>query len=302
MDKNIFKLTHLKELCQQYNFSPSKQYGQNFLVNLGIVEKIVKAAELNMDDLVIEVGPGFGVLTFALAEQVNKVFAVEIERKLEKYWVENKPSNVEIIWGNALRKLPVISYQLSTDVSTKSPFIDHGSLITDHQSYKIIANLPYQITSQILRAILELPNKPSLIVVMVQKEVARRICAEPGEMSLLAVSVQYYGQPEIVDFVTKGNFWPAPKVDSAILRVRLLPPHPRAPLLGQERGDEEQFFKFARAGFAQKRKQLWRNLSEGLKLDKEKVKTVIREVMGDEKVRAEELVVEEWKRIIHSLD
>ncbi len=290
-------LTHsqLKSLCQQHGLVPSKQYGQNYLINDGIINKIIGAGELQTNDIVVEIGPGFGILTLALMKRVHRVVALEIEKKLAPYWksLEMKDreirDKVELQWGNAIKLLSPISYLLS--------------------HYKIIANLPYQITSRVLKTIFELQNKPSLIVVMVQKEVAQRICAKPGEMSLLALSVQYYGQPEIVDFVTKGNFWPAPKVDSAILRVRLLPPHPRAPLLPstssgqarQERGDEEQFFKFARVGFAQKRKQLWRNLSEGLNLDKERVKTVIKDVMGDEKVRAEELSVDDWLRIIPSL-
>jgi len=277
---NDMNINEIKSLCQQYGFSPSKQYGQNYLVNDGIVEKIVQAANLQSTDTVVEIGPGFGVLTFALVQKAKKVIAFEIERKLENYWNEEikKLSNLEIVWGNALTN---IQYQIS---NIKYP-------------YKIVANLPYQITSQILRTILELPNKPSLIVVMVQKEVAQRICAKKGDMSLLALSVQYYGKPEIVDIVTKGNFWPAPKVDSAILRVRLPLPHPD-PLLIKERGDSERFFKFARAGFAKKRKQLWKNLSEGLGLDGEKVKKTLLEVAGNEKVRAEELGVGEWKRVI----
>lgn len=265
-------ISKIQELCKLYGFVPSKQYGQNYLINDGIVEKIVKAANLQSTDTVIEIGPGFGVLTFALAQRAKKVIAFEIEKKLTEYWEENKLSNLEIIFGDALKNL--------------------RSYVIHHTSYKVVANIPYQITSQILRTILELPNKPSLIVVMVQKEVAQRICAKPPDMSLLALSVQYYGQPEIVDFVTKGNFWPAPKVDSAILRIKTLK-HENI-----KTASDEQFFKFAKAGFAQKRKQLWKNLAEGLKLDKDKVKAVLNEVVGNEKVRAEELGVEEWRRII----
>ena len=284
-------ISKIQELCKLYGFVPSKQYGQNYLINDGIVEKIVKAANLQSTDTVIEIGPGFGVLTFALAQRAKKVIAFEIEKKLTEYWEENKLSNLEIIFGDALKNL--------------------RSYVIHHTSYKVVANIPYQITSQILRTILELPNKPSLIVVMVQKEVAQRICAKPPDMSLLALSVQYYGRPEIVDIVTRGNFWPAPKVDSAILRVRLNPPNPtpNPPLVGEGvahsnsspyegEGQEGVFFKFAKAGFAQKRKQLWRNLAEGLKLDKDKVKAVLNEVVGNEKVRAEELGVEEWGKII----
>lgn len=269
-------ISKIQELCKLYGFSPSKQYGQNYLINDGIVEKIVKAADLQSSDTVVEIGPGFGVLTFALAQKAKKVIAFEIEKKLTEYWDEEikKLSNLEIVWGNALTRLKIEDLRL--------------------KDYKIVANLPYQITSQLLRTILELKNKPELIVVMVQKEVAQRICAKPPDMSLLALSVQYYGKPEIVDFVTKGNFWPAPKVDSAILKIKI--EDLRFKII-----ESDLFFKFVRAGFGQKRKQLWRNLAEGLNLDKDKVKAVIKEVMGDEKVRAEELSVDDWLRIIPSL-
>jgi len=272
IQNSIMNISKIQELCKLYGFSPSKQYGQNYLVNDGIVKKIIEAGELKPTDTVIEIGPGFGVLTFSLAEKAKKVIAFEIERKLEKYWGEKLKNygDIEIVWGNALTRLKIERLK----------------------DYKIVANLPYQITSQALRTILELENKPELIVVMVQKEVAQRICAKPPDMSLLALSVQYYGQPEIVDFVTKGNFWPAPKVDSAILRIKTLK-HENI-----KTASDEQFFKFAKAGFAQKRKQLWKNLAEGLKLDKDKVKAVLNEVVGNEKVRAEELGVEEWRRII----
>jgi len=268
-------INKIKELCLEYGFTPSKQYGQNYLINDGIVEKIIKASEIKPTDIVVEVGPGFGVLTFALAKKAQKVIAFEIEKKLEKYWQENKPENVEIIWGNALNKLRIEDLRL--------------------KNYKVVANIPYQITSDLLRTILELENKPESIIIMVQKEVAERICAKKGEMSLLALSVQYYGEPKIVDVVTKGNFWPAPKVDSAILQVRLnLPnPTPNPLLIG-----EGVFFKFARAGFAFKRKQLWSNLSKGLGLDGGKVKKVLKEQFGNEKIRAEELLVEDWQRLV----
>ena len=131
---------------------------------------------------------------------------------------------------------------------------------------------------------------------MVQKEVAERICARAGDMSLLAVSVQYYGEPKIVDIVTKGNFWPEPGVDSAILQVKSLKVHKVKSL------ETEMFFKVVKAGFASKRKQAWKNVAAGLKLPAEKVKAVILAVAGNEKVRAEELSVENWVEIVEKLD
>ena len=271
MNKNLFKPTYLKELCQKYGLSPSKKYGQNYLVSEGVIDKIIEASDLKKTDTVIEVGPGFGVLTFALVEKVEKVISFEIEQKLREYWEENKPDNLEIVWGNALSRL--MTYDLGL------------------RTYKVVANIPYQITSNLLRVLLESENKPESITVMVQKEVAERICAKSGDMSLLSVSVQYYGEPKIIARVNKGNFWPSPKVDSAVLSIKTSK-HESIKTV-----NDEEFFKVVKAGFTNKRKQLWRNLSEGLKIDKGKIKNILIEIVGNEKVRAEELSVVQWVKI-----
>lgn len=287
-----FTPTVLKELCKKYDLLPSKRYGQNYLIEEWPVKKMIEIAEINKKDTVIEIGPGFGVLTFALAEKVKKVVAFEIEKKLEDYWTEQtetkKLENLEIIFTNALYGLK--SYVLSP-----------------MSSYKIIANLPYQITSDLLRTIFELKNKPESVTIMVQKEVAERICAKPGEMSLLAVAVQYYGEPQIANIITKGNFWPSPKVDSAILHITLPPNHLNTQSLNHFTTnhttivDDKEFFKVVKAGFAQKRKQLWNNLSKGLKIDGQKIKNILNEVTGNEKIRAEELSVQDWHKITNKI-
>ena len=284
---NLLTPTILKQLCAKYNLSPSKRYGQNFLVSETPIKQMISAADLNKDDTVLEIGPGFGILTFALAEKVGKVIAFEIEKKLEKYWEEKikEHNNIEIIWGNAIKQ--ITSYELR------------------FTSYKVIANLPYQITSHILRALLELENKPERIVVMVQKEVAERICAKPGDMSILAVSVQYYGEPKIIAKVSRGNFWPEPKVDSAVLSIKTFQPEAGQPSAEKHKNiktlDDEQFFRVVRAGFANKRKQLWRNLFVGLKIDQEKIKKTVLEITGNEKIRAEELSVQQWIEVSKQL-
>ncbi|MDD2656549.1 MAG: 16S rRNA (adenine(1518)-N(6)/adenine(1519)-N(6))-dimethyltransferase RsmA [Patescibacteria group bacterium] len=272
--KNVYKPSYLIELCKKYNLSPSKKYGQNYLMTKIYIDKMLEAGEINKDDLVVEVGPGFGVLTFALAEKAGKIVSFEIEQKLREYWEDNALENLEIIWGNALEKF--------------------SSLQSQYKKYKVVANLPYQITSAILRMFLELENKPESMVIMVQKEVAQRITAKKGDMSVLAISVQYYGQPKVVAKVTKGNFWPSPKVDSAVLLINNI----KSP---NNDFSDERFFEVVKAGFAQKRKQLWRNLSQGLKLDAEKVKVILVEVCGNEKIRAEELGVAEWVEVVKSL-
>ncbi len=271
----LYKPGYLKELCQESGLVPSKRYGQNFLISPSPIQKMISAADINKTDVVVEIGPGFGVLTLALAPISKKVISFEIERKLSGYWEERleEYGNIEIVWGNVLNK-----------------FAEHSVMFG--KSYKVIANLPYQITAPLLRTVLSVKNKPEQIVVMVQKEVAERICAKPGKMSLLAVSVQYYGTTKIIVKVPKGNFWPQPKVDSAVIKIEV----------EKRKKEEEKFFKVAKAGFKNKRKQLWRNLSEGLGLDRGLVKDVLKEVVGNEKIRAEQLGIEEWEGIARGLE
>ena len=275
MNEDLFRPTCLQELCKKYNLSPSKKYGQNYLITDSPIKKMIEAADLKKSDTVVEIGPGFGVLTFALTEKVNKVIAFEIEKKLEEYWQENSPENLEMIWGNVLNQFPTISFQLL--------------------EYKVVANLPYQITSNILRTLLELENKPESITVMVQREVADRIVAKPGDMSMLAVSVQYYGESKKIAKVSKGNFWPSPKVDSAVLHIDINSKQ-------EDKEFDKKFFRVVKAGFANKRKQLWRNLAVGLKIEAEQIKHILNIVTGNEKVRAEELSVEQWKEITDILN
>lgn len=268
----ILSPAEIKQLCQEYSLHPSKQYGQHYLISDAPIRKMIEAAELSKDDTVVEIGPGFGVLTLAIAPLVKKVIAFEIEQKLRPYWEEKQKEfpNVEIIWGNALNQLPSIIYHLS--------------------SYKVLANLPYQITSDALRVILEADPLPERVIVMVQKEVAERMTAKPTDMSVLSVAVQYHGKPSLVAKVPAGSFWPVPKVESAVVAIRLS--NKRYMI------DDKRFFTVVRAGFSHKRKQLWRNVSAGLHLPPERVKQVVREVVGNEKARAEELTVEQWRELV----
>lgn len=267
MDLNLLKQSYIRELCNKYGFTPSKSFGQNYLITEKPILKMLEAGELNKEDVVVEIGHGFGVLTLSAASLVKKIIAFEIEQTLRPYWEDKQKefSNIEVVWGDALKKLSDFNLP---------------------KKYKVLANLPYQITSNVLRTLLELKNKPKRIIVMVQEEVADRICAKAGEMSLLSVSVQYYGQPEFVFKVTKGCFWPSPKVDSAIVAIKNI----KTP----EWSDPEFFFKMVRAGFAFKRKQMWKNIASELEIDQEKVKQAILQVVGNERARAEDLNVEHW--------
>ncbi len=276
MNLKLFNEDYLKHLCKQYGLIPSKKYGQNFLINPEPIEAMIAAAEIKKDDTVVEVGPGFGVLTLALAEQAKKVLSFEIEKKLESYWQEQMEhnKNIEIIWGNILHEF-------------KGGGLKAGE-------YKVVANLPYQITSHVIRKFLEMENSPEMLVLMVQKEVAERICAQAGEMSVLAVSVQYYGKPEIVTFVPRSSFWPMPAVDSAVIKIRITNHELRS------KNNSEHFFKIIKAGFSSRRKMLIKNLSAVA--DKNMLRGIFKELNIDEKVRAQELSVEQWKEIVRSIE
>jgi 16S rRNA (adenine1518-N6/adenine1519-N6)-dimethyltransferase len=277
VNPKLFNEDYLKHLCQKYGLVPSKKYGQNFLVNPEPIEKMIEAAEVSKDDVVVEVGPGLGVLTLALAEKAQKVLAFEIEKKLAPYWEEQVQhnKNIEIIWGNVLR-------EVESQESLKSL-----------KSYKVVANLPYQITSNLIRTFLEMEHGPDCMVLMVQKEVAERICAQAGEMSVLSVSVQYYGEPEIVCVVPRANFWPAPAVDSAVIKIKIRNHELRI------KEKTEQFFSLVKAGFSSRRKMLVKNLSAVI--GKNKLREIFKELGIDEKVRAQELSVEQWKGLVEKL-
>ncbi len=270
MDNQLFNPSYLKELCATYHLQPSKEYGQNYLLSIAPIAAMLKAGDVSLKDTIVEVGPGFGVLTLALQEKAKKIIAFEIEKKIFGYWdtLQEQYPNIDVRWGNVLREFPVMQHTLPKE-------------------YKVIANVPYQITALLLRLFLEAAHKPQCIVVMVQREVADRMCAKPGDMSLLSVSVQYYGKPKIVAKVAKGSFWPQPKVDSAVIAITDI----------EERQGSEAFFALARAGFANKRKQLWRNISDGCQIAPEDARRAIETVTGNVQARAQELSIEQWIKL-----
>src|SRR3990167_9337678 len=219
----------IQKLCRAYNISPLRECGQNFLISRDVLDDMVEAADLKKDDIILEVGPGFGTLTLELAKRVEKVIAVEQDKILINALQENLKkeniNNVEIIEGNVLQVNSYSHSEQSEESQRKGSFAEfilseaNVLRMTLNENYRIGSNLPYQITSRFLRQFLEAENKPQDITIMVQKEVAQRIVAKPGDMSLLAVSVQFYGETEIVRNVSKDCFWPEPKVDSSILRI-----------------------------------------------------------------------------------
>jgi 16S rRNA (adenine1518-N6/adenine1519-N6)-dimethyltransferase len=261
-------------LLRDYGLSPKKGLGQNFLVDPEALRKIIQAADIPAGALVLEVGPGLGSLTRGLAQVARKVVAVELDEGLlpllEKVLASYQ--NVEIVKGDILE-------------------LDPPGLMGE-PGYLVVANIPYYITSALIRHLLSPEIKPARIVLTVQKEVADRICAEPGDLSLLALSVQVYGAARRVLRIPAGAFYPAPKIDSAVVKVDLY----AQPLIANEHLDD--FFKLARAGFSQKRKTLRNSLSAGLRLPPDRVVALLESVEVDPRRRAETVSLPEWKRLV----
>jgi 16S rRNA (adenine1518-N6/adenine1519-N6)-dimethyltransferase len=270
---DLANVRELRNLLYAHNMHPNKSFGQNFLVDRSVLQKIVQAAQIHPDDEILEVGAGTGVLTRELAKRAKRVVAVELERAMLVLLAETtRPyTNVELVAGDLLALNPI-------EVFGQAP-------------YKLVANLPYYITAPTFRHFLESENPPRLLVVMVQWEVAQRIVARPGDMSLLGVSVQFYGHPQIVARVPAHAFYPAPKVDSAILRVDV---YPQAPL---STGERNEFFRIVQAGFSARRKQLHNALTHGLHHKNEKVRAWLAAAAIDASRRAETLSIEEWLRL-----
>jgi len=269
----------VRRLLREFDFQPRKGLGQNFLVSEGTLRRIVATADLKPGDVVLEVGPGLGTLTRLLAQQAERVIAVELDQRLVDILSQILTDfpNVEIVQGDILEMEPGGPGGLS-ELST---------------GYKVVANLPYYITSAVLRHLLTAKAKPQWIVVTVQREIAQRMIADPGQMSLLSVSVQFYGRPRIVARIPAGAFYPVPKVNSAVVRIDL---HESPPVAI---ADVDRFFEVVRAGFGHKRKQLRNALAQGLSLPVGTVVEALRRAGIDEKRRAQTLSLEEWARVTH---
>lgn len=264
---------NVHSLLRQHGLQPRKSLGQNFLIDNNALEKVVDAAEVEPIDIVLEIGAGLGSLTRFLAKVARKVVAVELDNHLLPVLetVLSSEGNVELVYGDILKLEP-------------------ERLISVDQ-YLVVANIPYYITSAIFRHLLESKRKPRRIVMTIQREVAQRICAEPGDMSLLALSVQVYGKPKIVAKIPAGAFYPAPNVDSSVIRVDLYPEPFIIPQL------LDNFFRLTKAGFGQKRKMLRKSLAAGLSWQVSQVEEMLACCNIDATRRAETLSLEEWKSL-----
>jgi len=278
------------ELLARHGVRPNKRLGQHFLVDRSHLGRVVEAAELTRDDVVLEIGPGMGVLTRALAERAGRVVAVEIDAGMCAVLAETlgDDDRVSVVAADILEEAP--------DDLVRGPLSLAADAAGVAAHYKVVANLPYYITSAILRHVLEAPLKPSRVVVMVQREVADRICAQPGDMSLLAVAVQYYAKPRRVAIVPAGAFHPRPKVDSAVLALDV---HPTPPW---QVPSEQAFFDIARAGFGQRRKQLRNSLAAGLDLSSAEAAERLAAAGIAPDRRAETLAMAEWAALARAFE
>lgn len=261
-------------LIRKYAIRPKKSLGQNFLIEPSGLRKVLSAAELQGDEQVLEIGAGLGSLTVLLAQNAREVIAIEIDQTLFPALQEaiSQYKNVKTIHGDILD-------------------LDLTNLLND-EPFVVVANIPYYITSAIIRKLLEAQKRPTHMVLTIQKEVAERIIARDGKMSLLALSVQIYGKPELVATIPAGAFYPAPDVDSAVLKLSL---YERALI---EDANSDIFFKLATAGFSQKRKTLRNSLAAGLGISTQKSEALLAKAQIQPTRRAETLNLQEWQQLL----
>ena len=261
----------------RYKIKPIKRLGQNLLIDKQVIKKVIRTANLQPKDIVLEIGPGTGVLTQEIAKTAKKVIAVEKDPSMCQILKQalGDFKNVEIVNQDILK-----NYELG---------------IRNYE-YKIVANLPFYITAPVIRKFLEIKNPPKEMTLIIQKEVAQRICANPPKMSILAVSVQFYANAKIISYISKKSFYPVPKVDSAIIKI--IPRQFRVPV---SRQFCERFFRIVKAGFAHPRKQLANNLSKMLKLDKKELSSLLLKNNIKPTQRAETLSIKDWIKLSNML-
>jgi len=265
---DLTTIDDLKAALRLAGVRSNKALGQHFLVDREVVAAMVAAGELTSSDTVLEVGPGLGVMTGELTTAAGRVVAVELDPVLAGLLRRDAPPNVEVVQADIrrfdLRRLPV--------------------------GYKVVANIPYYLTAPLLRRLVTSPNQPRLAALLVQQEVAQRITASPGQMSVLAVSVQYYARPALLQVVTADKFWPPPKVDSAIVQLRMRDRPAFA-------ADAAVLFRLVKAGFGERRKMLKNSLAGGLRIEAAQAVELVAAAGLSPTARAQELSLEDWERL-----
>ena len=264
----------VKNLLKTYGLVPSKRLGQNFLVDDNITKKILDVSGLLKSDTILEIGSGMGNLTLELSKKAKQIIAVEKDEKMCIILKDLNLKNVKIINKDILK----------VDFDKEIP-----------RNYKVIANIPYYLTSRLIRRLLESENKPSNIILMIQKEVAKRICNTKEKSNLLSLSVWFYAKPEIQFLVSKNCFYPKPKIDSAIIKIT---PYKKK----HSKEFSKKFFKIIKAGFSHPRKQLINNFSEGLKEEKELIKKWLVDNNVSPNQRAEEINLDKWIELVKTFN
>ncbi|MDD2732056.1 MAG: 16S rRNA (adenine(1518)-N(6)/adenine(1519)-N(6))-dimethyltransferase RsmA [Candidatus Pacebacteria bacterium] len=272
---NLFSQKTIKEILKNHNISPSKGLGQNFLIDKQTAQRITKTASIKPHETILEIGPGIGNLTQELANRAKKVIAVEKDPKMIKVMEKTLKDikNIEIVQKDILR------------------FLSDNKI---QNNYNVVSNIPYYLTAPVIKRLLESKSPPKNIVLLVQKEMAERICEKPPKMNVLAVSVQFYAEAEIILHVSKNHFWPKPKVDSAVIEI--------IPKTSEIKVNKELFFKIVKAGFSQPRKQLLNNLSKELKSDKNRIKLWLLKNEIRPSQRAETLGIDDWIKLTNSCE
>jgi len=276
-----------------------KSLGQNFLIDEEVLEKIIACSDLNNEDVVIEIGPGLGTLTEELSKKCGKVVAIEKDKKLAELLEKKMCSCPQTQY--CCCRVQTQHCCVCTDWHTKNIKVINDDILqmninelvqkhSQNGKFKLVSNIPYYITSPIIKLFLENDVQPEVIVLLMQKEVAQRICAKPGKLSMIALGVQTYGEPEIIDLVKNTSFYPCPKVDSAILKISNI-----------KRDHSKEYYKnlfrIMKIGFSSKRKKLVNNFSSGLQLDKKQSEEILSKAEISLTARAQELSLDDWKKL-----
>jgi len=272
---DLTNLSQLKQFLHDSHLWLNKKLGQNFLIDREVLADIVKTSQLSKDDTVVEIGPGVGTLTQELCKNAGEVLAIEKDRGLAAILAKScKDDNLKILVDNALFAIAKIHFK----------------------RYKVVANLPYNISSPTLRFFLEKPNKPQMLVLLLQKEVAQRLTAKPGDSNrgILTVMLEFYARAEIIRSVPSTAFFPIPKVDSAIIKIDTNVKRP-------QNINEEIFFRLVKLSFQQKRRQIHNSLSSGLRLDAGKTGEILAKAGISPVLRSEDLTLDDWLRLYENL-
>lgn len=265
---DLTRVDDLRTALKLAGIHPRKGLGQHFLIDRKSLELIIDSASPDGNDTVLEIGPGLGVMTQPLTQRVGKLVAVEADVVLAELLRRDAPSNLQVVEQDIME-------------------FDFSSM---PKGYKVIANIPYYLTSRLIRLLLENKNSPSVMSLLIQEEVAQRIVAKPGKMSILALSVQYYAEATYIQIVERHKFWPAPAVDSAIILIKMRD----KPIFD---ADIPKLFRLIRAGFGEKRKQLKNSLAGGLNLSSELATSLLLDSNIPITARAQELSFDQWERL-----